>query len=165
MVNEMMVGDTVKVLDVGEVYPNFTEMEEFRGLHSFKRYSEMLEGAVGKILAIERNPWCSDEVLCSIKVEGVGEFLIGIMGLEKITNPRPHAELIKQWADDASLEVEVFLERDGHWGSIENPAWVSNGQYRIKPKEPTQKQKLQSEMEELLSKVEEVKKQIDGLEE
>lgn len=49
--------------------------------------------------------------------------------------PRPHAELIKQWADDDSLEIEVSSGAD--WYVTKNPEWHEEQQYRIKPKKVT----------------------------
>ncbi len=54
--------------------------------------------------------------------------------------PRPHAELIKQWADDDSLEIETRPK--GHrditeWGVTSTPAWIEEFEYRIKLKTVT----------------------------
>lgn len=48
-----------------------------------------------------------------------------------ITNTRPHAELIKAWADGA--EIQYF--HNGDWRDAHNPDWVPSTQYRIKPNE------------------------------
>lgn len=43
-----------------------------------------------------------------------------------------HAELIKEWADGA--EIEVFNDRRMCWEDITgDPYWVNSFQYRIKP--------------------------------
>lgn len=44
--------------------------------------------------------------------------------------PRPHAELIKAWADGAKIQV---LDVSGHWKDIAIPSWCHDSQYRIKP--------------------------------
>lgn len=49
--------------------------------------------------------------------------------------PRPHAELIKQWADDDSLEIEV--SSGAGWYVTKNPEWREHQQYRIKLKTVT----------------------------
>lgn len=49
--------------------------------------------------------------------------------------PRPHAELIKQWADDSTLVIEVSSGAD--WYVTKNPEWHEEQQYRIKPKTVT----------------------------
>ena len=50
------------------------------------------------------------------------------------TNPRPHAELIKQWADDDSLEIEFREDICQPWEDTYQPAWIPGHQYRFKPK-------------------------------
>lgn len=52
-------------------------------------------------------------------------------------NPRPHAELIKQWADDDSLEIEVYCEVTETWIGVNNVIWSECNDYRIKPKTVT----------------------------
>ena len=44
--------------------------------------------------------------------------------------PRPHADLIKAWADGAEIESKY---RDGRWTDCGSPMWVEGGEYRIKP--------------------------------
>jgi len=44
--------------------------------------------------------------------------------------PRKHAELIKQWADGA--EIELLHSSDG-WIPIDDPMWTKEYEYRIKP--------------------------------
>ena len=46
------------------------------------------------------------------------------------STPRPHAELIKAWADGAEIE---HLS-NGRWIFINNPGWYNAHEYRIKPK-------------------------------
>jgi hypothetical protein len=47
-------------------------------------------------------------------------------------NPHKHAEVIKAWADGAT--VQVFSQDDGLWATIESPFfWNEAHQYRIKP--------------------------------
>jgi hypothetical protein len=50
------------------------------------------------------------------------------------TTPRPHAELIKQWADDDSLEIEFREDISQGWEDTYQPAWIQDHQYRFKPK-------------------------------
>lgn len=52
-------------------------------------------------------------------------------------NPRKHAELIKQWADDDSLEIQVYCEVHKAWIDISNIIWSEYNDYRIKPKTVT----------------------------
>ena len=42
-----------------------------------------------------------------------------------------HAELIKAWADGAS--IQVFSTRHGIWEDVVGPAWCEGVFYRIKP--------------------------------
>ena len=49
-------------------------------------------------------------------------------------NPRKHAELIKQWADDDSLEIQVYCEVHKAWIDISNIIWSEHNEYRIKTK-------------------------------
>lgn len=52
----------------------------------------------------------------------------------KSPEPRPHAVLIKQWADGA--EIEQYVTRTGTWELSPNPAWLNAVSYRVKV-EPT----------------------------
>ena len=47
---------------------------------------------------------------------------------------RAHAELIKQWAEDEALEVEV-MDTGGRWTACFPPTFSPSHKYRIKPKE------------------------------
>ena len=52
-------------------------------------------------------------------------------------NPRKHSELIKQWAEDDSLEIQASMD-DGQWYDVVGtPRWNSATNYRIKPKKVT----------------------------
>lgn len=42
--------------------------------------------------------------------------------------PHKHAEIIKAWADGASIET-----LSNGWVEVECPSWYSNREYRIKP--------------------------------
>jgi hypothetical protein len=44
--------------------------------------------------------------------------------------PRKHAEVIKAWADGATIQMEA---EPGRWIDCLKPAWFSYGSYRIKP--------------------------------
>lgn len=45
--------------------------------------------------------------------------------------PHKHAELIKAWADGATIEVHHC--ENGVWTIAPNPGWYAGMQYRIKP--------------------------------
>ena len=49
--------------------------------------------------------------------------------------PHPHAELIKMWADDPSIEIQYFCDIRDKWVNTGNPGWDIDLKYRIKPKE------------------------------
>jgi len=55
------------------------------------------------------------------------------------TTPRPHAELIKQWADDVDFKVQSLHKLDayGSWTDDEYPTWLEDFIYREKPKTVT----------------------------
>lgn len=46
---------------------------------------------------------------------------------------RAHAELMKRWLDDESMEIEEYHR--GAWCSTNKPLWRENVEYREKPKE------------------------------
>lgn len=48
----------------------------------------------------------------------------------------PHAELIKQWADNTSLVIEYRVGEFDEWTVIEEPSFCNVYEYRIKPAEP-----------------------------
>jgi hypothetical protein len=50
--------------------------------------------------------------------------------------PHKHAELIKQWADGAEIEIRTQYSDYtwSNWETFKNPNWgISNSEYRIKP--------------------------------
>jgi len=54
--------------------------------------------------------------------------------------PHKHAELIKQWADGATIEVAIpknyasdCIHRFDAWMETKNPEWNPQKQYRVKP--------------------------------
>jgi hypothetical protein len=51
--------------------------------------------------------------------------------IELALAPHVHAEIIKQWADDTSLTVQVKLD-DGTWKNTQFPCWGIKNKYRIK---------------------------------
>lgn len=44
--------------------------------------------------------------------------------------PHPHAEVIKQWADGAT--IEAYTINEDRWYEVANPSWELS-QYRVKP--------------------------------
>lgn len=48
---------------------------------------------------------------------------------------RKHAELIKKWADDDSLVIEIKVDKD--WVPHKKPLFDSDCEYRIKPTKPS----------------------------
>ena len=44
--------------------------------------------------------------------------------------PHVHAELIKQWADGAEIQLKTIKEC---WVDVEDPAWCVDIKYRVKP--------------------------------
>ena len=52
----------------------------------------------------------------------------------KTPRKHKHAELIKQWLDDDSVEVECKDIGDDTWYSVGSPSWDEGTEYRIKPK-------------------------------
>jgi hypothetical protein len=57
-----------------------------------------------------------------------------ILELSTKTKARPHADLIKQWADDDSLLVQFKGHNSGKWLDSPLPSWSKDYEYRIKPK-------------------------------
>lgn len=78
----------------------------------------------------------SDGVYLDIKWESDGEVsspsLFSIRKLV-VTNTRPHAELIKAWADGA--EIEYRCPDMECWYPAKTPTWDPKTEYRIKPNE------------------------------
>ena len=63
-------------------------------------------------------------------------FCVPVGSVTKIKpEPHPHAELIKKWADDPSIEIQHLCTIHSKWRTINNPGWVIGEEYRIKPKE------------------------------
>ena len=53
--------------------------------------------------------------------------------------PHKHADLIKAWADGASIE---FKDYPNNWETIHNPSWNIGTVYRIKPEKSKPKFKI-----------------------
>ena len=47
--------------------------------------------------------------------------------------PHKHAELIKQWADGAEIQLKLSNGRWVDWMSSQSPSWLDDEQFRIKP--------------------------------
>ena len=46
-----------------------------------------------------------------------------------------HADLIKQWADDTSIEIQMRIKHSNtSWANANRPLWDPEREYRIKPK-------------------------------
>jgi hypothetical protein len=48
-----------------------------------------------------------------------------------MTKPRPHADLIKAWADGAKVEY-LNVGSNQVWSQVDSPRWDGQGEYRIK---------------------------------
>lgn len=72
---------------------------------------------------------------------------------------RPHADMIIQWAQDSSLEVECSTDGD-NWAFVTNPAWLPKMQYRFKS---TKRTKLESELKAAEEKVQKIKEELKNL--
>lgn len=51
-----------------------------------------------------------------------------------IKQPRAHAALIHAWADGAEIQYSPDESKEHYWEDIENPSFLSECVYRIKPK-------------------------------
>lgn len=78
------------------------------------------------------------------------------------TTPRPHAELIKQWADDEDCVVEVKI--NNKWLVVGEPSWLDIYQYRIKPKHSSAKTELMDEIAKMEQALAELKAKVDQVE-
>lgn len=53
--------------------------------------------------------------------------------------PHKHAALIKAWADGAEIqhlvpEINAYRDEEDCWRNVDNPTWIEDFKYRIKPK-------------------------------
>lgn len=78
------------------------------------------------------------------------------------TTPRPHADLIKQWADDEDCVVEVKI--NNKWLVASEPSWLDIYQYRIKPKQSSAKTELMDEIAKMEQALAELKAKADQVE-
>lgn len=77
--------------------------------------------------------------------------------------PHKHAELIKAWADGAEIQ---YLGLGDMWKGFrdgDQPTWSLYANYRIKPAEPTAKEKAQVELEDLKKQVAKLESTIEGM--
>jgi hypothetical protein len=49
------------------------------------------------------------------------------------TKPHVHVDLIKAWADGAT--IEILVDEPSRWEVVSNPSWNPDWKYRIKPKD------------------------------
>ena len=136
--------------------PKFNEVFEFEGEKFVKSKRDSNTAEIGDLIRIT-----TTEPLCDLYNYGTSVFYNKIFYVTDIRpkgvnvpqvggyikfedfdilepapkiNPRPHAELIKQWADDNSLEIEFREDICQCWEDTYQPAWIPGHQYRIKPK-------------------------------
>ena len=136
--------------------PKFNEVFEFEGQEYVKSERVSSDAKVGDIVRIAtavplfefetgNNRVFFNRVLevtktlkLGVNVHEVGGYItfnqFEILEPAPKTNPRPHADLIKQWADDDSLEIEFREDICQPWEDTYQPAWIQGHQYRIKPK-------------------------------
>lgn len=81
--------------------------------------------------------------------------------LEPLNCSRPHAELIKAWADGAEIErYSIPLES---WIKVDNPRFHEGREYRIKPEEPPKFDIANHEFEDLYLKYDGTGVNSDGI--
>ena len=49
-------------------------------------------------------------------------------------NYHPHRDLMIEYANDKTIEIEFLADRKDEWKNIENPSFLDNQKYRKKPK-------------------------------
>ena len=114
----------VKVSDVVRIY------EDTPAASSWSCTSKRFLGTVQKVITVHENLRVKFVCIPGLWLNTDFE----ILEPAPKTNPRPHAELIKQWADDDSLEIEFREDICQPWEDTYQPAWIQGHQYRIKPK-------------------------------
>ena len=77
------------------------------------------------------------------------------------TTPRPHAELIKQWADDKDCVVEFYSEDLNKWMSASTPSWDTRFEYRIQPKTTSIKTELLEQIAKMEQDLAEMKAKVN----
>ena len=134
----------------------FNEVFEFEGQEYVKSERANSEVKVGDVVWIlKHHPdyefWSKYYDSCfgkCFKISEVANEAVSLVGMSGLwmckyfeilepppkTNPRPHSELIKQWADDDSLEIEFKGYNSGKWLNSPIPSWSNDYEYRIKPK-------------------------------
>lgn len=137
--NKFKVGDTVEVIDLVEAKDAVNDGIE-----------------VGDVLTVNYvdNMWCAFEG-CTFWISSPG------LRLLDPTNPRPHAELIKQWADDDTLEIEV--KNGQHWTKVARPNWLPELKYQIKPTKPTEKEAARKRLAVMEAELQLLKTNIDNM--
>lgn len=59
-------------------------------------------------------------------------YLNAVSKICKAMKPRPHHDLIVQWAQDENVIIQ-WKNRQGEWRDLVNPQFLPNEEYRIKP--------------------------------
>lgn len=83
---------------------------------------------------------------------------------EEVEYPNPphkHKDLIIAWANGA--DIEFWSEVCQGWKEICKPTWTEDFNYRIKPKQPSEIEKIEIEMRELSEKQKELADKLSKL--
>lgn len=78
-------------------------------------------------------------------------------------NPRKHAELIKQWADDHNCIVEASQDGGITWYEDPYPTWDIQRDYRIKSSKTIEKEQLLKEIRVLETRMSELNEKLINL--
>ena len=54
--------------------------------------------------------------------------------IDRRKNYHPHRDLMIEYANDKTIEIEFLADRKDEWKNIENPSFLDNEKYRKKPK-------------------------------
>ncbi len=82
---------------------------------------------------------------------------VGSFKVVDVSKHHKHRDLILAWADGAEIQ---YLGDRGNWINIETPSWVVNTEYRIKPKEPTELEKLIKEHKAMGETIDKLTKEL-----
>lgn len=77
--------------------------------------------------------------------------------LKLAITPQKHCELIKAWADGATIECRNNVS--GKWNVVPSPMWTYNAKYRIKPDNPNADaiERIEKEMRKLADELAKLK--------
>lgn len=125
---DIKIGDTVRVVDGGQVYATFRKMSYFMGLLNYVPDELPTEGALFKVIAKERH-LSDDCMLLGIEADDESQYIIGLEGVVKVEEDSLSSLGLKLFGtkievnpETSKLIQEAVFAAGGSWANGEKYA-------------------------------------------